>query len=416
MTDTTRAARLNPAAGAWRLEFGFLNLGHFFTHLMMLLHTVAVLQLGQVFGLSYGRALMLSAPGFVAFGLGSLPAGWLGDRYSRRAMLRLFFVGIGGSAVLTGLAQTAMQLMAALFLIGLFASIYHPVGIAMVVRGASGAGRVGRALGVNGVWGNMGIAGAALIGGLTIDWIGWRAAFILPGLAALGTGLAYVVRLPGPAAAVASGPATGAPTAGTPDRRWVIRVMAVIAIATLLGGINFNAVTVGLPKLFAERLPELAPGIAGVGVLVSIVAALAAFTQVLVGNLIDRYPIKPILLVMLALQVTLLATVAQLGEVATMIVATVMMCALFGEIPINDTLVARVTRGGALSRVYAVKYLLTFAVSASAVPLVAVAHESYGFGALFGLLAAFSAVAALVVLVGLPGEKRGRVVVWQQRE
>ncbi len=138
----------------------FINVGHFYAHLFMLLFPTVVLALESEFAASYGSLLSLATAGFVAFGAGSIPAGWLGDRWSRPGMMAVFFIGIGGASVLTGFARTPFEIGAGLLAIGVFASIYHPVGIALLVEGRE---KVGRVLGINGVFGNMGVAGAALI-------------------------------------------------------------------------------------------------------------------------------------------------------------------------------------------------------------------------------------------------------------
>ena len=63
-----------------RLSFWFANIGHYFTHMFMLLYPTVVLALEHQFTMSYGELLSLSLPGFVLFGVAALPAGWLGDR------------------------------------------------------------------------------------------------------------------------------------------------------------------------------------------------------------------------------------------------------------------------------------------------------------------------------------------------
>ena len=166
----------------------FLNLAHAYDHFFMLIFPTAVLALAPAWGMSYGEALALGTAAFVMFAAGTLPSGWLGDRWSRAHMMTIFFIGIGASAVLTGLAPGPITLVIGLGLLGLFASIYHPVGTALVVQSAA---RSGRALGINGVYGNMGVAGAALITGALTQFFGWRAAFIIPGVLAVITGMLF---------------------------------------------------------------------------------------------------------------------------------------------------------------------------------------------------------------------------------
>ena len=175
-----------------RTHFLFLNIGHFLDHLFTLIFaTVAALALSASGGSSYGDLLKYATPGFFAFGVFSYPAGWLADKWSREGMMVVFFVGIGLASVATGLAQTPLQVGIGLFVIGMFAAIYHPVGLAMVTQKWK---NTGMRLAVNGVWGNLGVASAALITGYLIDNGGWRIAFIIPGVFSIAVGLAYCAR------------------------------------------------------------------------------------------------------------------------------------------------------------------------------------------------------------------------------
>ncbi|HJO73078.1 MAG TPA: MFS transporter [Rhodospirillales bacterium] len=156
----------------------FMNVGHTYAHLFLLLYLTAVLAMGDEFPGTYGEWLSLSMYTFAALGIGTLPAGWLGDRWSRRGMMGLFFIGIGASSVLLGLAEGKVGMAGGLVLIGLFSSIYHPVGTAVVVENVR---CLGKAIGINGVFGNLGVALAATVTGALSDLISWRAAFIVPG-------------------------------------------------------------------------------------------------------------------------------------------------------------------------------------------------------------------------------------------
>src|SRR5260221_1975407 len=119
-----------------RLSMGFSNVGHFFSHLLMLLYPTVVLALEGRFGLTYGELLSLSIPGYILFGAAALPAGWLGDRWIAEGMMVLYFVGTGAAAVLTGFSNRPFELALGLTPIGLFCSIYHSVGVALPVRNA----------------------------------------------------------------------------------------------------------------------------------------------------------------------------------------------------------------------------------------------------------------------------------------
>src|SRR5256885_3117302 len=175
----------------------FINLGHFLDRLAMLVFPTVVLALGREWHRPYSELLPLALGGFITFGVFSLPAGWLADHWSRYRMMVVFFLGIGAALFVTGFAQEPWQISLGLAAVGMFAAIYHPVGIAMLVAKPE---KMGIALGWNGLYGNLGLAAAAIISGALMDLWSWRAAFFVPGVLAIaaGAGFAALVADPGP--------------------------------------------------------------------------------------------------------------------------------------------------------------------------------------------------------------------------
>ena len=371
-------------------KFLFLNLGHFFTHLFMLLYPTVVLALEGEWGLPYSDLIALALPGFIAYAAGALPAGWLADRFGRKGVLSIFFIGIGAASILTGFARSPAEIAAGLGLIGLFASIYHPVGIAMVVEGRE---KIGKALGINGVWGNMGVALGALVAGVLTDLLGWRFAFFVPGAIALMAGLAFVplVKVERAQPQKRSGPALDAT-----GRRVPRSIFLIIIVGTLGSGLVFNATTVSLPKLFEDGLSMLHGSVTGVGGVVSGIVAIAAFVQIGTGLLIDRFPVKPIWLSIVLLEIPLLALAGWAAGTGLLVLAIPLIFLVLGEIPIQDALVARYTAEAWRSRVYAAKFVLSIGSSVAVVPLIALFHGLTGsFIGFYVLLAGVAAIVAI---------------------
>lgn len=370
----------------------YLNLGHTFDHLFMLIFPTVVLTISQEWQRSYSALLPLSLPGFIAFGVFSIPAGWLADRWSRSGMMTLFFFGIGLASILTGLAQTEWQLSMGLALIGVFAAIYHPVGTAMLVANEP---HIGRTLGVNGVYGNVGLALAALIAGALAELWHWRAAFFLPGIVCIvvGIGFALAVRGGDPVRAKTKAGAARLP------RAVLMRVFAVVVVATICGGVIFNATTVSMPKVFDERLSALTQSTLGIGLLVCMVYLIAAMAQLLVGWWLDRKSLKAVFVPVVALQVPLLLAAGSLQGYAMLACAVAMMFFVFGQIPINDAMIAHYTSDEWRARAYAVRYVLSFAASAAAIPMIAGLYQATGdFTLLFNILAALAACVLVTAL------------------
>lgn len=384
-----------------RFRFLFLNIGHFIDHYLLLIFaTVAALRLSGEWGLSYTELIPYATPGFVAFGVCAIPAGWLADKWSREGMMTVFFFGIGASAVLASQAQTPLQMSLCLGILGIFAAIYHPVGLAMVVQGHA---KTGMRLAVNGVFGNMGVACAALMTGWLMDVVHWRAAFVIPGILSIGIGIGYWIfnskiyrledRHPENVAQKSAG--SGIPKATVPV---VARVFAVIFFTTAIGGLIFQSTTFALPKIFDERIGSETASATLVGGYAFIVFAIAAFGQVVVGFLVDRMAIKVVFAMVALLQAIFFLLMINLTGIPALFVAIAFMLAVFGQIPINDVLVGRMAKSEWRSRAYAIRYIVTFSVMASAVPLIGWIVGNYGFDMLFKVLVLAASLVFLATL------------------
>ncbi|MCU1764488.1 MFS transporter [Pseudomonas protegens] len=378
----------------------YVNAAHVIDHMFMLIFPAAVLGMTQAFGLDYAGLIGLSLGGFIAFGACSLPAGWLGDHWSRRQMMLLFFFGIGGASILTGLSNSPSMLVIGLTLMGIFAAIYHPVGTAMLVAYAQNRGRE---IGINGMWGNLGVAFSALITGLLVAQFGWRSAFILPGSVAilLGVGFALQVRdEPAPARA-------HVPLKGKGGQQIsMLLVFGVLALATATGGVVFNATTMTYPKLFQERLHELFTSPQTLGVVVSLAYAFGAVAQLLIGRVLHRFSLKWPFIILTLLQAPLLLAMADSQGWGLIVLGAAFMFVVFGQVTVNDAMVANFVAPQWQSRVFALRYCLSFGASATAIPLIALVEPRQGLSGLYLVLAGVAALtfAAALAFPRTPAE------------
>ena len=382
-----------------RLHFLLLNVGHFLDHLFTLIFaTVAALALHREWGLGYADLLKFATPGFFAFGIFALPAGWLADKWSREGMMTVFFVGIGLASITTAFARTPFEIGLGLFVIGVFAAIYHPVGLAIVVEKWK---NTGMRIAVNGVWGNLGVASAALITGYFIDHGGWRMAFIVPGVVSVLIGLAYTALMwdeiihPRHKSKVQ----TAAKAVPADVKAMLVRVSAIVFLTTAVSSIIFQSTTFALPKVFDERLGGLSVSATAVGGLAFLVFALGSMGQLIVGHYLDRFGPRLVFATAAAIQAVFFLVMPGLADWAALACAMVFMLAAFGQIPINDYMIGRLADGQWRARIYGVRYVVSFTVLAAALPLIAFVYENWGFDALFRVLAASAAVILTAVLM-----------------
>ncbi|MGJ5208621.1 MFS transporter [Bradyrhizobium sp. HKCCYLR20261] len=379
-----------------RRVIGFVNAAHFIDHYAMLIFAAAVIIMGPALGMAYADLLPYATPGFIAFGAGALVTGWLGDRWSRRHMMLIFYLGIGLSMISVGLVQTPWQLGAALFAIGLFASIYHPVGTAMLV---SYADRLGRDMGLNGVFGNLGVASSALVTGVVGQYLGWRFAFIVPGVITIGIGVVFAMLVAHEDRRGSKQAAAQARVAREQMWRVVLALLlVVIAIST-----TFNAITVALPKLFAERLVGLTQSPALLGVIAAGVYVFGAMTQYTIGRLLDRHTLKAVALPLSLVLAPLLYLAADARDWALIAASIGIVMGAFGQVTVNDAMVGKYTAEEWRSRAYAVRYFVGFTAAGASVGLVAWLYEHGGFVTMLQAFAALALVAVIAALI-LPPE------------
>jgi len=407
---TSQLAAPGTDARAARLSIGFINWAHALDHYVMLIFPTAVIGLAVVFERSYAELIAFGTPAFVAFGLFSLPAGWLADRWSRRNMIALFYVGCGLSLLAAGLAPAhPVVLAAALFALGVFAAIYHPVGTAMLIAQATVRGR---SLAFNGVCGNLGVALAAGLTALLTYAFGWRGAFLVPALVCLVTAVFYVRLVPDDRQTVGS-------RASAPDvafAPWLaVTIFGLFAVVALTAGLVFHIATVALPKIVDERLGADI-SLLLVGGLATVIFMCGAVAQVTVGRLVEKLPLHLLFAGIAALQFASIAWAAYATGVALVIALAGALAAIYAQVTVNDLVIARYTADAWRGRVYAVRYFLTFVVSGAAVGTIAFLHARGGFGLVLGATAVIAFVLAVVtvaitILVNGVEKERARAAV-----
>lgn len=376
-----------------------LNVGHAIDHMFLLIFATAVVPIAQEFGIARWEDLMpYSAGAFFLFGLGSLPSGRLGDLWGRRAMMLVFFFGMGFSALLVAGTSGPWSIAAALALLGAFSSIYHPVGIPMLVQGARNPGLT---IGINGLAGNLGIAVAALVTGFFVKYFGWRAAFAVPGIVSILCGIAFARLAP----RETEPPARRTSRVVALPRAVMARIVAVMTMTAVTGGLLFNFTTNGNGQLLRERFAGIVEDPATLGMMLAGVYALASFAQVVVGRLIDRYPLRRVYLAIVVVQAPLLALAAVAQGWWLLALQAAFMVAIFGAIPFTDAMVVRYVDDRMRSRVTGIRLAISFGVSSLAVWMLGPVVKAAGFGWLLFAMAGI-ALCTLAFVLCLPDPAR----------
>ena len=367
----------------------YINIGHFLDHFMMLIFAKAAFDAGRHFGLSYDEIIIYGTLGLFLFGAAAPLAGWLADKYSRSLIIIIYPFGVSLGAFLCFLSSSPIMLGISIGVIGFFAAIFHPVGIAMLIRDSK---KVGFRLGVNGVWGNMGVAAAPVLTGFIILNSNWQLSFLVPSLICLIFGIA---QLRGFKEIDIKEEKTKQKTSNGLVEGWKI-VLLSLTMTTLAGGFIFGSLTFLIPRIFEVNLSGISVDIAITGLLAGIVYAIASFSQVGVGYLIDRYSPKIILGFVGIGQFFLIYLSSLYIDYALFFVMLMAMFFVFGQVPITDAILVRYVDDQWRARILSVKFLINLCAGASVLPLVSL---FLGYGYTFSdLLTILSCLAIFVVI------------------
>ena len=367
----------------------YINIGHFLDHFMMLIFAKAAFDAGRHFGLSYDEIIIYGTLGLFLFGAAAPLAGWLADKYSRSIIIIIYPFGISLGAFLCFLSSSPIMLGFSIGVIGFFAAIFHPVGIAMLIRDSN---KVGIRLGVNGVWGNMGVAAAPVLTGFIILNSNWQLSFLVPSIICLIFGIAQLggfkeidIKEEKTKQKISNGLVEG----------WKI-VLLSLTMTTLAGGFIFGSLTFLIPRIFEVNLSGISVDIAITGLLAGIVYAIASLSQVGVGYLIDRYSPKIILGFVGIGQFFLIYLSSLYIDYALFFVMLMAMFFVFGQVPITDAILVRYVDDQWRARILSVKFLINLCAGASVLPLVSL---FLGYGYTFSdLLTILSCLAIFVVI------------------
>ncbi|MDG1299774.1 MAG: MFS transporter [Paracoccaceae bacterium] len=371
----------------------YLNISHFIDHFIMLIFAKAAYDAGREFGLGYEEIIVFGVLGFILFGAAAPIASILANKYSRSVLMVIFHFGIGISAIICSFASTPWELSIGLGLIGVFAAIFHPVGIAMLLKNSK---KLGYRLGINGVFGNMGVAAAPLITGFLLLISDWKLSFILPGIACILYGVIFLLALKDEPKTVQKEKTNERDDVFAPQWR---RALLALALTTTSGGFIFGAMTFIIPRYFELQLTGITSSVAITGLIASMVYAIAGFTQIGAGLLIDRFPAKPILFVIGVGQVIFIFLASTVSDLQLFFVTLVATSFVFGQIPIIDTIMSRYIPDKARGNVLSVKFALNLGAGASVLPISSLMLKNgYDLSSLFTVM---SFMAMFVVLASL---------------
>ena len=374
----------------------YLNIGHLLDHFMMLIFAKAAFDAGREFGLSYEEIIVYGTLGVVLFGAAAPLAGWLADKYSRAILITIYPFGLSLGAMLAAFSSSTEMLGISLGVVGFFAAIYHPVGIAMITKRP---GKVGLRLGINGVWGNMGVALAPILTGLLIAFADWRLGFIIPALMCLSFGISQLfafIELDETRPQTAK--MKNNKSASVLTEGWQT-VLLCLSIVTLSGGFIFGSLTFLIPRIFEVNMLQISNDVAITGLLAGLVYAIASFSQIGTGWLVDKVPPKFVLSAMGLGQLIFIYIASQSSDYGLLFIMLAAMIFVFGQVPITDVILVKYVKDSWRGRVLSIKFMVNLSAGASVLPITSILLKNgYDFSFVLQCLALLS---VSVIISGL---------------
>lgn len=369
-----------------------LNFGHALDHMFLLIFATAVTTIGQDFGVAHWEDMMpYSVAAFFFFGLGSLPSGRLGDLWGRRQMMIVFFIGIGLAAMLVASTNSPKQLAWALAVLGCAASIYHPVGIPMLLQNAV---RPGWSIGVNGLSGNLGLALAAVLTGFFVKYFGWRLAFVIPGILSIACGLLFAYYAPRETSSPAKKKKS---STGYQSSISIAKLLLIMTVAATSGSMVFNFSTSSNYELLTSKFATISQDPAQIGLALSVVYVLASLTQLLVGYLLDKIALRTLYRTVIVIQLLALLLANMTEGWMFYLSLLLFMAAVFGAVPFTDAMVVRYVDDSMRSRVSGVRLAVALGASSLAVWLIGPIVKAAGFTTLIWVMLATAGLTFAIV-------------------
>ncbi|MDA7688311.1 MFS transporter [Pelagibacteraceae bacterium] len=355
-----------------RLITFYAATGHLMMHMFAAFYFVIVLAIEDDWNFSYDELINLWLLGSLLVGLGSIPAGWLSDRWSRSGMLAIMFIGLGASSILCGLSNNKFSLMINLSALGLFCSIYHPAGISWVVNTSK---ETGRALGFNNIFGGVGIGLGAFSSGLIIDMYKWNYAFIFPGFISIIIGIGLFLHIY--QGKISFKNIISDKFNDNPEQNQLLKIAIIMLVSITCMSFVYQILQSSLPKVIDIRLAEKFDfGASQIGLIVSFIYIVSGLMNYIGGILADKYPEKNIYLIGILGQGVLLFFIFSLSNYFLIIISLFIVAFNSSILPAENLLLAYFSPQKHQSLVYGIKFIVSFAIAPIALFLISTSYEA----------------------------------------
>ena len=331
----------------------------------------------------------MSFPMYLIFGISSVPWGYVADRWNPRLVMA---AGIGLAAlglIGVGLISDVQAIPWLLALVGFGNAAYHPTGLSLISKGMR---LRGRAMGINGVFGNLGIAFAPFAAGALALYLGWRGAFQAFGI------LGIIIAIAITAVPFSVSRLKDRQNAEGAQGSVVLILFLLLCTGVLFSGLVYRSFTLVLPSWLEERISRYTQSFnrepqGRESFFAAMISSLAMFIgmggQMFGGFLADRIDLKKAYVLFFASTIPcLLAGIFIPGWISILFIGLFTFF-LLGIQPIENSLYAILIPPKWRSSGFGIKFTLGFGVGSLAIRIVSFSESKIGLGGVMLLIAGY---------------------------
>ncbi len=377
----------------------FASASHFLTHFFMLIFPVLIMPISRALNLPLSLVVNLSFWMYFLYGTLAMLWGWLSDHLGHKWAMASGMILAGFGLIMTGFLSSLFSISLAFALVGIGCSAYHPSGIALVSQGVR---QRGKAMGINGIWGNAGMASVPFLAGLLNYLMGWQKSLVVFGTAGIIFGIVCLI------APLSIEKGTDRSQVSTLERKTAGKLFLIICIGLVFSGFMYRSFTVILPAFLEYRLGSITEGIhtrmfsmfpslrdspafntLAASLIATSVYLVGIIGQAIGGRVADRFSLKCSYFVFFCLALPFILGMAMFKNFWLVVCAGIFVLFSLGMQPIENSIVAFLTPARWRSVSYGLKFTLTFGAGSFAVKLVSLIEASYGMTSIAWLISGF---------------------------
>lgn len=396
---------------------------HFFTHGYMTILPAVLIAIAGEQSISFMELGIIANIGYFLYGLGAFPAGYLADRFGSKRILTIGILGMAVSSLLISISSSILTFAITYSMLGAFASIHHPAGLSLIARRVES--NKGRAMGMHGVMGNIGLFLSPLVAASSIMLFGtWRAAYLSYGI--LGLFFFFVLyhaKIAGEedlsftrlgSTFKNSTPMAVDKTAADATERGPVPVtpllislaLLLLFVGSILSGFIYRGSLTFLPALFQQNIASITNHdvpVVMAGYAATAVLSLGLFGAWFGGYINDkiRYPeFVPVCIFLVSAPVLYYAS--RLMDTQLFVTMALFSLIYYGWQPSQNYLIAKYTKKSSHGMGFGVNFFLIFGMGSMATTAGGWVADNFGVDRFYAVLAVIAFAAIFVALAVYP--------------